>query len=815
MPITKSWRYSTNNLNSVNWKAVGYAEPGWSNASPALLYIEGSALPAPKNTLLPGRSGGGPMLTYYFRTTFTVSDAAPILSLTFSNLIDDGAIFYLNGVEVQRVGMSNTNITYTSLAGRSVGTATTFDVFSIGGDLMTNLVTGDNVLAVEVHQVNATSSDVVFGTALLASTNVSLTRGPYLQNGSHTNTTVRWRTDAAVPGRVRYGTALASLDLIADEALATSEHEVRLTNLLPDTKYFYSVGTAATNLAGSNANHFFVTAPLPGTPKSTRIWIIGDAGTGTADQVNVRNAYETFTGSRHTDLWLMLGDNAYDAGTDAEYQSTVFNIYTNLLRKSVLWPAIGNHDTAQAPGLSDNFPYYNIFTLPKSGEAGGFASGSEHYYSFDYANIHFVCLDSMTAIFRATNSVMYDWLTNDLANVTADWTIVYFHHPPYSKGSHDSDADGESIQMRQVFNPILENAGVDLVLCGHSHVYERSFLLDRHYGSSSGFNVTNKVDGGSGREVGSGAYKKPDGGLIGHQGSVYAVVGSSGHNTAVGSLKGTNHPAMYVSLNYPGSLVLDIASNRLDAKFIRENGNTNDYFTMLKLNYAPVASNVVFTVAADASTNLFLAASDINQNPITFVTNSLPGRGLISNFDPVLGGFTYTPEHGFSGTGSFTFSANDGLTNSAAASVTITVLPPPDGNSNGLPDYWETAWNVSNPDADEDGDGRNNLQEYQANTNPTNAASVLRIVGASRDGNGQFMMAWESIGGTRYRVSYRDAAVDGNFAGPFTDLVRPVTTEMDAALVGTPSTMIFTDDLTLTGGVPVYGARYFRVQVVK
>src|ERR1043166_9732069 len=100
MPITQSWRYSTNNLNAANWKAVGYAETGWSNSSPALLYIEGAALPAPKNTPLPQRTGGGPMLTYYFRTTFNVTNAPIITSLTFSNLIDDGAIFYLNGAEI-------------------------------------------------------------------------------------------------------------------------------------------------------------------------------------------------------------------------------------------------------------------------------------------------------------------------------------------------------------------------------------------------------------------------------------------------------------------------------------------------------------------------------------------------------------------------------------------------------------------------------------------------------------------------------------------------------------------------------------------
>ena len=82
-----------------------------------------------------------------------------------------------------------------------------------------------------------------------------------------------------------------------------------------------------------------MTAPTPGTVKDTRIWVIGDAGTNTSGQKSVRDAYYTFTGTKHTDLWLMLGDNAYSDGTDAEYQNAVFgsmNAYAALLRKSVV-----------------------------------------------------------------------------------------------------------------------------------------------------------------------------------------------------------------------------------------------------------------------------------------------------------------------------------------------------------------------------------------------------------------------------------------------------------------------------------------------
>ena len=119
---------------------------------------------------------------------------------------------------------------------------------------------------------------------------------------------------------------------------------------------------------------------------------------------------------------------------------------------------------------------------------------------------------------------------------------------------------------------------MDLVLSGHSHSYERSFLIDGHYGTSSTFTPSMKKNGGSGREDGTGAYRKPTYGMAAHEGAVYAVAGSSGQ-TSGGLL---NHPAMFISLNSLGSMVLDVNGNRLDAAFIDQAGVRRDYFTILK-----------------------------------------------------------------------------------------------------------------------------------------------------------------------------------------------------------------------------------------
>jgi hypothetical protein len=123
---------------------------------------------------------------------------------------------------------------------------------------------------------------------------------------------------------------------------------------------------------------------------------------------------------------------------------------------------------------------------------------------------------------------------------------------------------------------ILEGYGVDLVLCGHSHIYERSVLIHGHYGFSDSLTPSMVKDAGNGRPDGTGAYRKheptPD------EGAVYVVAGSSGWATSRTGF----HPIMYVSELVLGSMVIDIDGNRLDAKFLRETGAVDDSFTIIK-----------------------------------------------------------------------------------------------------------------------------------------------------------------------------------------------------------------------------------------
>jgi hypothetical protein len=224
--------------------------------------------------------------------------------------------------------------------------------------------------------------------------------------------TVRWRTNTATNSRVRYGATAASLTGFTDVTTATTEHIVTITGLNVDTKYFYSIGSTTVTLAGGDASHFFFTAPATTSSRPTHIWVLGDSGTADNNARAVRDAYFNFNGSRYTDLMLMLGDNAYNSGTDSEFQAAVFNIYPSILQQTVLWPTLGNHDGLSADSATQTGPYYNIFSLPAFGEAGGTPSGTKAYYSFDFGDIHFICLESFETN-RAVNAPMMTWKSNE------------------------------------------------------------------------------------------------------------------------------------------------------------------------------------------------------------------------------------------------------------------------------------------------------------------------------------------------------------------------------------------------------------------
>jgi hypothetical protein len=176
--ITNAWKFSSSNLDSVAWTAPGYDDSGWPSG-PGLLWVDTRAVPnpevQPKGTEMPDDPATGlPRITYYLRTRFTVAGDPAGAILVFTNYIDDGAVFYLNGTEIFRNNMPplSTPVSNSTLAtGFNCGGDATCPVgFQVSGALATNLVAGDNVLAVEVHNFSADSPDITFGSSMWIAT---------------------------------------------------------------------------------------------------------------------------------------------------------------------------------------------------------------------------------------------------------------------------------------------------------------------------------------------------------------------------------------------------------------------------------------------------------------------------------------------------------------------------------------------------------------------------------------------------------------------------------------------------------------------
>ena len=568
------WRYLDGGQPPpAAWIQQGFDDSGWNVGPAPLGYGEGD-----EGTVVSfGSDPNQKHITTWLRKTFTVSNPSAIASLDLRIDRDDAALVYLNGVEVARSNLPAGGILPTTLASSTIGTGVEGTLVEYAVD-PARLVSGTNTLAVEVHQAGPNSSDLRLDLELVATdtTPVSVTRGPYLQLATDHSVRIRWRTDVPHPTRLRYGRMLTALTGQADDATPKTEHEVVLNGLSSARRYHYAVGTSSSILAGGDGLHTIDVSPATGAPARATIWVLGDPGGGNTAVRNVRDRFLSWNGGQ-PDLVLMLGDNAYLDGTDAEFQTKLFDIFPSTLRQVTLWPTFGNHDAVSSTASTETGPYFDAFSLPRNGEAGGIASGTEAYYAFDYGDIHFIVMDSQGSP-RHLGGPMMSWLAADLAANQSRFTIAYWHHPPYSKGSHDSDTSPAETTFRENALPILEAGGVDLVLSGHSHSYERSVLLDGHYDTSDTLTSGMVLDPGDGDPAGDGAYMKNASSDEPNEGAVYLVLGSSAF-VHPGPL---DHPAMYTSQGVLGSVAVRTDGAALDVTLISDSGAVLDEFRIQK-----------------------------------------------------------------------------------------------------------------------------------------------------------------------------------------------------------------------------------------
>lgn len=242
-------------------------------------------------------------------------------------------------------------------------------------------------------------------------------------------------------------------------------------------------------------------------------------------------------------------------------------------------------------------------------------------------------------------------------------------------------------------------------------------------------------------------------------------------------------------------------------------GNQRDAFRTLYVVPAdfppvvyPLSAQVMLDTGVPASGTL--SATDPEGGTVSFAVGQNAAGGRIT-LDPGTGHYTYQPAHGFSGSDSFSILPVCNGVTGTAHTVTVTVAAASDTSGNGLPDEWEAAHGISDPDGDADRDGFTNYQEYLAMTDPNNAADYPRIQTVSAASETPFTLQWPARGGVRYRVQYSDDLSSG-----WTDISRSIGEEIQPGGYGAPGTGSFTDDWTLTPQ-PESNHRFYRIRVNK
>jgi 3',5'-cyclic AMP phosphodiesterase CpdA len=190
-------------------------------------------------------------------------------------------------------------------------------------------------------------------------------------------------------------------------------------------------------------------APLPSDGLLLHLVVAGDVGEhgsrldATARAVAAVDARQPFDGL------VLLGDNVYPSGNPARLPGTVFRPFAPLLSHAALYAVLGNHDVRRGHG-----------------DAQAAALGMPgRWWAAHLGAVLLVGLDST----RPDDADQRSWLDRTLAAATEPWRVVALHHPPFSAGYQ-----GSSPAARAAFVPLFERHGVQLVLSGHDHDYQRS-----------------------------------------------------------------------------------------------------------------------------------------------------------------------------------------------------------------------------------------------------------------------------------------------------------------------------------------------------
>ena len=292
---------------------------------------------------------------------------------------------------------------------------------------------------------------------------------PYLQYATPTSIIIKWETVNPTVGTVNYNED-DSFSNEKSELHPVKIHEIKLDDLKPGTRYHYKVSYNNTMLESAS----FTTAPVPGTP-NWRMVAYGD--NRTYPETHKRIVAQIL--KLNPSMIIHSGDLVARGDSYAQWKEQYFDPMKGLSENITVFPSLGNHE------MNSPF-YYEYMSVPDE--------NGESFYSFDYGNAHFIALNSneKEAPF-AIDSEQTKWLINDLKeNANAEWKIVFFHHPLFR--CHPS----RGIEpQRWVWQEVFEEYGVDLVVTGHDHYYQRTYGIGNYQGKPSR-GIYHLISGGGG-----------------------------------------------------------------------------------------------------------------------------------------------------------------------------------------------------------------------------------------------------------------------------------------------------------------------------
>lgn len=294
-----------------------------------------------------------------------------------------------------------------------------------------------------------------------------ISKGPYLQRPEPTSMVIGFELTNPGTGEVEVRKAgdPASQPLII-KSLATGKlHHVKITGLLPDTRYVYRVrasgAVGGVSVSRETAEFAFRTAPL-----EERDFSFAATGDNRTQDAIFTALCQTLAREKRPEPEIVVhtGDLVADGREYEQWQKQFFTPAGAWLPGKAFFPVLGNHER-------DAHFYYDFFDLP----------GNESYYSFEYAGALFLMINSCKPF--GEGSEQYQWIAKTLAGELGkkhSWVFAAFHHPPYSSGPHNRLGDDGRVKeqpardAQDALVPLFEKFGVSAVFNGHDHIYERS-----------------------------------------------------------------------------------------------------------------------------------------------------------------------------------------------------------------------------------------------------------------------------------------------------------------------------------------------------